>query len=573
MKQWRDISIKWKILTLALAGPVVIAVIFSWQRATDIRTHAEQAMIAKSKAIVQMAEATRTEMAKKLQVGVIVPFDKLDSTNIIEAVPVVTAMKTAALNAQHSNYQFRVPKVKPRNPANEPTPLELEVLDELKTRKINEKILITSNEIRYFKPIVLTEDCMFCHGNPAGKTDPTGGIMEGWKVGEIHGAFEIISSMEATNKQVKATIFSIAIWTMAILAFCCFCSWLLLNTNIVKPLKISSAEIKKIADKDLTGTPQVTGNDEFGTIGRALQNMKKQLQTVIIAIINGADKLDDRSQSLSSSAAQLSSNSDEMKSRSISVAAAAEEMSSNMNSVAAATEEASTNIALVATATEGMSQTFSEIAKNTKSAQSITANAVHEAQSASAKVNELGIAASRIDKVTETITEISDQTNLLALNATIEAARAGEAGKGFAVVANEIKELAKQTATATGEIKSQITGIQTSTAETIRQIEQITAVINEVNDIVTVIVDAVEEQNQTTIEIAENIAQATQGIQEVTENVSQSSTVADEVAHDIHTVSNSSTEVAGQSGQMQQNALELLQLAKELRALMQDFKV
>ncbi len=573
MKQWRDISIKWKIFTLALAGPVVIAVIFSWQRAADIRTHAEQAMIEKSKAIVQMAEATRTEMAQKLQIGVIVPFDKLDPANILEAVPVVTAMKTAALNAKQSGYQFRAPKVKPRNPANEPTPLELEVLDELKTRKISEKVLISSEEIRYFKPIVLTEDCMFCHGNPAGKRDPTGGIMEGWKVGEIHGAFEIISSMEVTNRQVKSTIFSIAIWTTAILAFCCVASWLLLNTNIVKPLKSSSAEIKKIAAKDLTGTLQVSGGDEFGTIGRALQDMKKQLQTVIIAIINGADKLDNRSQSLSSSAAQLSSNSDEMKSRSISVAAAAEEMSSNMNSVAAATEEASTNIALVATATEGMSQTFSEIAKNTKSAQSITANAVHEALSASAKVDELGIAASRIDKVTETITEISDQTNLLALNATIEAARAGEAGKGFAVVANEIKELAKQTSAATGEIKSQITGIQTSTAETIRQIEQITSVINEVNDIVTVIVDAVEEQNQATIEIAENISQATQGIQEVTANVSQSSAVADEVARDIHTVSTNSTEVAGQSGQMQQNAMELLQLAKELRTLMKEFKV
>ncbi|MEE4242659.1 MAG: methyl-accepting chemotaxis protein [Desulfopila sp.] len=571
--QWRNISIKWKIFTLALAGPVVIAVIFSWQRAADIRSHAEQAMVEKSKAIVQMAEATRTEMAQKLQMGVIVPLDKLDPSKILEAVPVVTAMKTAALNAQQSNYQFRAPKVNPRNPANEPTPLELEVLEELKRERSSEKILITNTEIRYFKPIVLTEDCMFCHGAPAGKLDPTGGVMEGWKIGEIHGAFEIISSMEATNKQVKSTIFSIALWTMVILAFCCVLSWLLLNSNIVKPLQYSSNEIKKIAGKDLTGRIQASGNDEFGTISRALQDMKEQLHTVIIAIIKGADRLDERSQDLSSSASQLSSNSDEMNSRSISVAAAAEEMSSNMSSVAAATEEASTNIALVATATEGMSQTFSEITKNTKSAQNITTNAVHEALSASAKVDELGAAASRIDKVTETITEISDQTNLLALNATIEAARAGEAGKGFAVVANEIKELAKQTAAATGEIKTQINGIQTSTSETIRQIEQITSVINEVNDIVTVIVDAVEEQNQATREIAENISQATLGIQEVTENVSQSSAVADEVAQDIHKVSTNANEVAGQSGHMQQSAQELLQLAKELRNLTGEFKV
>jgi len=79
----------------------------------------------------------------------------------------------------------------------------------------------------------------------------------------------------------------------------------------------------------------------------------------------------------------------------------------------------------------------------------------------------LGSAAQEIDRVTETITEISSQTNLLALNATIEAARAGEAGKGFAVVAGEIKELARQTADATEDIKRRISGIQASTGSAV----------------------------------------------------------------------------------------------------------
>lgn len=571
--KFRDISIKWKVLLLALAGPLFIALIMAWQRTGDIRTSAEKTVIDKSKAIVLMAEATRNEMARKLELGVIKPFDQIEASKVIEAVPVVTAMHTAAINAEKSGYTFRVPKISPRNPKNEPTAFELEILNEINAKNLEEKIVITKDEIRYFKPIKLTKECLFCHGDPKGQLDPTGGKLEGWKAGEIHGAFEIISSLEAVNKEIRNTTISIALWTLGILLVCSAVSWLLLDRGVIRPIKYSSAEIKKVAGRDLTGTIVVSSNDEFGAMGADLQNMKNQLQEVIKGIAVSADTLDEKSGELSSSAAQLASGSNEMNARSMSVATAAEEMSSNMNSVAAATEEASTNIALVAKATKGMAQTITEIAKNTENAQRITANAVSEAMSASAKVDELGLAASKIGKVTETITEISEQTNLLALNATIEAARAGEAGKGFAVVANEIKELARQTAGATAEIKTQIEGIQGSTSETVDRISKITSVINEVNETVSEIVRAVEEQNQTTIEIAENISQATLGIQEVTTNVGQSSIVADEVARDINTVSSASAEVAKQSEDTNKNAVRLRDLAKELRQMIGKFKV
>ncbi|WP_204518755.1 methyl-accepting chemotaxis protein [Brevibacillus fulvus] len=48
-----------------------------------------------------------------------------------------------------------------------------------------------------------------------------------------------------------------------------------------------------------------------------------------------------------------------------------------------------------------------------------------------------------IEKIIQTISDISAQTNLLALNATIEASRAGEHGRGFAVVAEEVRKLAE----------------------------------------------------------------------------------------------------------------------------------
>lgn len=571
--KFRDMSIRWKVLLIALAGPVLLAALLAWLRIDDIRTSAEKTVIDKSKAIVLMAEATRNEMSRKLELGIIKPFAEIDPAQVIEAVPVVTAMQVAAINAEKSGYEFRVPKVSPRNPKNEPTPDEQKVLEEITTGNLEEKIIVTDNEIRYFKPIRLTKECLFCHGDPAGKKDPTGGTLEGWREGEIHGAFEIISSLTKTNQEIFQAKLSVLAYTVGILAVIFVTVWFLMNRAIIRPIHRSSDYIKQIAAGHLTQKLEIQSKDEFGAMAVDLQSMTAELNRMIREIINSSDELLGSSAALDKTADGFVRSSLETSERSVSVAAAAEEMSANMNSVAAATEEASTNISLVANSTEQMAATIREIARNTETAKIITEKAVKEASAASVRIDELGLAASKIGKVTETITEISGQTNLLALNATIEAARAGEAGKGFAVVANEIKELAKQTAEATHEIKAQIEGIQSSTSATVEQIENISKVIHEVNEIVVVIVAAVEEQNVTTNEIADNITQATMGIQEVTENVTQSSQVAEEVARDITAVSHESTEMSQQSAGLCDNARSLKLLAEQLRNMVNRFTV
>ncbi len=149
------------------------------------------------------------------------------------------------------------------------------------------------------------------------------------------------------------------------------------------------------------------------------------------------------------------------------------EMNISVNSIVDAMEDSSSNISTVAQAAEEMTSTILEISTNAEKAQHRTKEAVEEAQKASSSIKRLEQAALEINKVTDTINEISDQINLLALNATIEAARAGEAGKGFAIVANEIKALAQQTSQSTLNIRGLITGIQQSTAMTVEGIKHI----------------------------------------------------------------------------------------------------
>jgi len=348
---------------------------------------------------------------------------------------------------------------------------------------------------------------------------------------------------------------------------------ILITRSIAKPILKGVDFAKTMAGGDLTHTLDIDQVDEVGILAKALNEMNGNLRKMFKDIGVGVQTLSASSTELASVSNQMSSGAENTSTKSNAVATASEEMSSNMNSVAAAMEQATTNIGVVSSSTEQMTASINEIAQNTERASMVTRQAVTEAQSASAKVNELGRAADEIGKVTEAITEISEQTNLLALNATIEAARAGSAGKGFAVVANEIKELASQTAEATKEIRTKIEGIQVSTSETVTEIENITNVIGEINDFVSTIASAVEEQSVTTKEIAANVVQTSQGLAEVNRNVAQTSTVAGGIAKDIAGVNHASSDVASGSEQVNTSAVELSKLSERLNEMVCQFNV
>ena len=324
---------------------------------------------------------------------------------------------------------------------------------------------------------------------------------------------------------------------------------------------------------DLTVISGISGEDELGIIGASIDSMANNLRSMIKNVSDSAGNLNRYSIDLSKTSGQMSDGIADISSKSNTVSRASEEVSSNMNSVAAAMEQASTNIGIITDSTEQMTASISEIAHNTEKASLVTSEAVGEANNATIKINNLGMAADEIGKVTETISEISEQTNLLALNATIEAARAGEAGKGFAVVASEIKDLASQTAEATEDIRAKIESIQASTKETVAEIEKVSNVITQVNDIVSTIAAAVEQQSATTRGISENVSQASLGISEVNENVAQTSVVAKDVAGDISHVSKSTESLTSSSSSVKDNSHKLSELTEYLEKIIKAFKI
>lgn len=116
-----------------------------------------------------------------------------------------------------------------------------------------------------------------------------------------------------------------------------------------------------------------------------------------------------------------------------------------------------------------LDETFSTVA---------SIHAIHESvQETVCMMNDLMELSGRINKILDTVGEISRQTNLLALNATIEAARAGQAGVGFTVVAEEMRKLSDVSHDSVQTIGKLIKDIQTAITNVNQKMEKDAATI------------------------------------------------------------------------------------------------
>jgi len=203
----------------------------------------------------------------------------------------------------------------------------------------------------------------------------------------------------------------------------------------------------------------------------------------------------------------------------------------------AASESTVSSVTLVKHATEQLSTSIAEIASKVQETATVVDDGNAVARAATAKVDSLAEAASKIGAVVRLIDEIAAQTNLLALNATIEAARAGEAGKGFAIVANEVKALAGQTAKATDEIASKVAAIQEATGEAVSSIEMIARTLENVMAHTKAIEVSIERQTVATQEIAGSVSAASSGTVDLSHSVDRlKATIGDARSTSVHVV-------------------------------------
>ncbi|WP_028449316.1 methyl-accepting chemotaxis protein [Chitinibacter tainanensis] len=336
-------------------------------------------------------------------------------------------------------------------------------------------------------------------------------------------------------------------------------AWLITH-SIVQQLGGEPKQAILIMQRIAAGDLQARVNHApAGSLLATLDGMARGLQQIISQIRLDADELYRQAAHIAGASQQIAQAAHSQADATTSMAAAMEELTVSINHISdhsqltqctskQATELADAGVNQVSAASRAMEQI------------------AHTVTGATTQIRQLDSKAREISGIAAVIKDIAGQTNLLALNAAIEAARAGEQGRGFAVVADEVRKLAERTAHATVDIEQMLASVQSETV----------SIVNVMENALPQVVQGVQLSSLATKSLEQIYAGASGTLihlNEVANATREQGVASNNIAARIEDISQMVEETTASISHTANNAAQVDEIAKGLKAKLSCFKV
>lgn len=565
----KSLNLKQKVLigvTIILIAGISIT---SFIASVDFSHFINNEITDKARSITVMGESVREYMAENWDRDI---YDNekthQDITGkFLYTVPIISSINTMNKKAEELGFKFKVPKISPRNPNNKPTADEAAILDKMKKENLTEYFETDRKNlvINYYRSIKLTDECLACHGDPATSealwgttngTDPTGGKMEDWKSGEIHGSFKLSYDLRPFINSRLKVIGKIALLTTAVLILSIFAIWFLIKRTL-KPLDDITLSLEEINEGsgDLTKRIQIKSNDEVGKVAGLFNSFVETLRQMMISVGDSANVVSTSSEEMTAASQSLADIANDQAASIEETSSAMEEIKATIDSVSHNSKEQAHKANTTHESMSYLAQSVNDINLHAHDANTMSQETEGFANAGGVilektvySMREISTSSKKILEILTLITDISEQINLLSLNASIEAARAGEEGRGFAVVAEEIAKLADQTA-------------QSS--------QQINEVILETNKKVTTGAELVQETAESLKKIIENVKKTSKLMEGIANATVDLSGKSDNVNHAVIEVNSMSEEISIMMEEQSSSSNEIIKAINQLNSIAQ----